>query len=87
MRDLLDQELEEALQLGGVAAQRRRQRRRVDVGCLERAHVELEPVAELLDAAEHAHRVALAEPPVEQLDVVPDPRVDRPDGSTSSSAR
>ena len=78
VRDLLDQELEEALELGGVAAQRRRQRRRVDVGRLERAHVELEPVAELLDPAEHAHRVALGEAPVEQLDVVPDARVDVP---------
>ena len=45
---------------------------------LERAHVELEPVAEPLDAAEHAHRVALAEAPVEQLDVVPDAGVDAP---------
>ena len=43
---------------------------------LERAHVELQPVAELLDAAEHAHRVALAEARVEQLDVVPDARLD-----------
>ena len=78
MRDLAGQELEEALQLVGVAAQRRRQARRVDVGRLERAHVELEPVAEALDAAEHAHRVALAEAPVEQLDVVPDARLDPP---------
>ena len=62
----------------GVAAHRRRQGRRVDVGRLERPHVELEPVAEALDAAEHAHRVALAEAAVEQLDVVPDARVDAP---------
>ena len=53
-----------------------REPRGVDVARLERAHVELEPVAEALDAAEHAHRVALAEAPVEQLDVVPDARVD-----------
>ena len=45
---------------------------------LERAHVELEAVAEPLDAAEHAHGVALAEAAVEQLDVVPDARVDAP---------
>jgi hypothetical protein len=56
-------------------------------GGLERAHVELQPVAELLDAAEHAHGVALGEARVEQLDVVPDARVDPPLGSTSSSAR
>ena len=72
-----DEELEEALQLVGVAAQRRRHRRRVDaVRRLERAHVELERVAELLDASEHAHGVAFAEAPVEQLDVVPDARGD-----------
>ena len=56
-------------------------------GRLERAHVELKPVAELLDAAEHANSVALREPPVEQLDVVPDARSMRPVESTSSSAR
>ena len=59
-----------------VAPHRRRERRRVDVGRLERPHVELQPVAELLDAAEHAHGVALGEAPVEQLDVVPDARLD-----------
>ena len=47
-------------------------------GGLERAHVELQPVAEALDAAEHAHGVALGEARVEQLDVVPDPRLDAP---------
>ena len=45
-------------------------------GGLERAHLELQPVAEALDAAEHAHRVALAEARVEQLDVGPDARLD-----------
>src|SRR4029078_3414816 len=44
----------------------------------ERAHVDLEAVAELLDAPEHPHRVALGEAGVEQLDVVPDPSVDPP---------
>ena len=77
MRDLRDQELEEALQL--VAG--RGARSGVSVAGstsagLERPHVELQPVAEPLDAAEHAHRVALAEAAVEQLDVVPDARVD-----------
>ena len=45
---------------------------------VERAHVELQPVAEPLDAAEHAHGVALGEARVEQLDVVPHARVDPP---------
>ena len=43
-----------------------------------RAHVELEPVAVPLDAPEHANRVALVEPRVEQLDVVPDAPLDAP---------
>ena len=48
------------------------------LGRLERAHLELEPVAEALHAAEHAHGVALAEAAVEELDVVPDARLDLP---------
>ena len=59
----------------------------IDVGRLERAHVELQPVAELLDAAEHAHRVALAEAAVEQLDVLPDARVDRAPSGRRARAR
>jgi uncharacterized protein (DUF1015 family) len=79
MRDLGDEELEKALQLVGVAAHRRGHRSRVDVcSRLERAYVELELVAKLLDPAEHAHRVAFAEARVEQLDVVPHPRRDPP---------
>ena len=78
MRDLSDEKVEKALQLGRVSPQRRRERRRVDLGCLERPDVELEPVAELLDAAEHSHRVALGEAAVEQLDVVPYACVDAP---------
>ena len=87
MGDLGDEKLEEARELVRVAPHRRRQRRRIDVGRFERAHIELQAVAELLDAAEHAHGVAFSEAAVEQLDVVPDPRLDRPVGSTSSSAR
>ena len=62
MCHLRREELEEALQLVRVTADRRRKvsgirfRRR-----LERAHVDLEPVAELLDAAEHAYGVAFGE--------------------------
>ena len=48
------------------------------LGGLQRANLELEPVAEALDATEHADRVALAESAVEQLDVRPDARLDAP---------
>ena len=77
MRDLSGEELEKAVQLVGVSAKPGRKRRRVGVfRGLERAHLELEPVAEALHAPEHAHRVALAEAAVQELDVVPDPRLD-----------
>ena len=77
VRDLAGEELEEAVELVRVAAHRGREARRVGVRRgLDRAHVELEPVAVALDAAEHAHRVALAEARVEQVDVVPDARLD-----------
>ena len=77
MRDLGGEELEEAVELVGVAPQRRNERRRIGVrGGLERAHLHLQAAAEALDPAEHAHGVALREAPVEQLDVVPDARVD-----------
>ena len=76
MRDLACEELEEAVELVAVSANRRGERRRVGLGrLLERAHLDLEPVAEALDPAEHANRVALVEAGVEQVDVVPDPRV------------
>ena len=79
MRDLRGEELEEAVELVGVAAERRRQLRRVGVlGRLDRAHLHLQLPAEPLHAPEHAHRVALAEAPVEQLDVAPDARLDAP---------
>ena len=43
---------------------------------LERADLELEPVAEALDPSQNPHGVALAEPRVEEVDVVPDPALD-----------
>ena len=70
------QELEEAVQLVRVASQPRRQPRRIRVGCLDRADLELEPVVEALDPAEYADGVALREAPIEQLDVVPDSALD-----------
>ena len=48
----------------------------VGLGALDRADVELEAVAELLDAGEHPDGVALAEARVEHLDVAPDAALD-----------
>jgi len=74
---LADEELEEAFELGRVPAQARRQCRRIDPLCrLERPDLDLELVAEPLDASEHADRVARLETSVEQVDVVPDPGAD-----------
>ena len=79
MRDLGGEELEEAVELVGVAAHRRGEAGGVGVRRgLDRAHVELEPVAVALDAAEHPDGVALGEPRVEQVDVVPDASLDAP---------
>ena len=75
--DPVGEELEEAVELVRVAAHRGREAGRVLVrGRLDRPHVELEPVAVALHPAEHAHRVALPEPRVEQVDVVPDASLD-----------
>src|SRR6266545_4050235 len=77
VRDLAGEELQKAVQLVGVAPQRRRELRwiRLRRG-LERPHVYLQSVPELLDTAEHAHGVTFCETRVEQLDVVPDTCVD-----------
>src|SRR6266542_2435019 len=75
--DLPGEELQEAVQLVGVSPERRCERGRVGVRRgLERPDVDLQAVPELLDAAEHPHRVALGEAPVQQFDVVPDACVD-----------
>ena len=75
--DLACQELEETVKLVRVSPERRRERGRIGVGDgLQRSNVELQPVAEALDAAEHAHDVAFAEACVEQLDLLPDAAVD-----------
>ena len=76
MRDLGREELQEAVQLVGVAAERGREAAGPRLGGLDRADLELQAVAEALDAPEHAHGVALGEAPVEQLDVAPDARLD-----------
>ena len=76
MGELGRHELEEAVQLVGVASQPRRQPRRIGVRRLDGADLQLEPVVEALDPAEHADGVSLGEAAVEQLDVVPDPTLD-----------
>ena len=75
VRDLGGEELEEAVELVGIAPKRGRERGRIGIlGSLDRAHLNLELPAEALDAAEHAHGVTFGEALVEQIDVVPDAR-------------
>src|SRR5215211_7762747 len=76
MPELVAEELEEAVELVGVAAQCRGQRGGVGFRRLERADVELEAVAEAVDPPEDADGVSLAEPAVEERDIAPDPRLD-----------
>ena len=77
--DLRDEEVEESLELGHVPSCRGSELRRIGVGRrLDRADLELQAVAVALHATQHAHGVALAEAPVEELDVAPDARVDAP---------
>ena len=78
MGDLGGEEVEEAVELVDVAARLGHELGRVGVRRLERANLELEPIAEALHPAEHPDGVALAEAAVEQLDVVPDARLDAP---------
>src|SRR6266571_3229883 len=76
MRNLACEKLEESVQLGCVAPQRRRELGRIRLSCFHRTDVQLEPVAESLDSPKDAHGIPLAEPAVEQLDVGPDARLD-----------
>ena len=87
MRDLRSQELEVAVQLVHVLLGLGHELGGVGLGGLERADLELEAVAEALHTTEHADGVPLAEPLVQELDVVPDAGLDRAGGSTSSRAR
>src|SRR5262245_45708114 len=76
MCDLRGEELEEAVELLDVAPGLGNEACRVGLCVLERAHLELEPVAKALDTAQDSHRVALAEALIEKVDVVPHARVD-----------
>ena len=79
VRDLPGKELEKPVELVRVTSHCRRERRRVGVGRrLERPHLQLQCAAEPLDTPEHLDRVALVEAPIEQVDVVPDARLDAP---------
>ena len=79
MGDLGGEELEESVELVGVAPERRREGRRVGVrDGLDRAHLYLQLSVEALDATQDPDGVALAEPLVEQLDVAPHARLDAP---------
>ena len=88
MGDLGGEELEEAVELVRIAAERGGQRRGVGVlRGLDRAHLHLQLAAEALDAAEDLHRVALAEALVEQSTSFQTRASTRPLASASSSAR
>ena len=79
MADLGCEELEEAVELVGVPAERRRERS--GVGVLGRFHgtdLHLQLAAEAFHPSEDVYRVSLLEAPVEQVDVVPDPSLDSP---------
>ena len=79
MRDLGGEKLEETVELVGIPPEGRRELGRVGVlRGFHRAHLHLELAAEPLDPPQHAHRVALAEALVEELDVAPDARLDAP---------
>ena len=68
--DLAGEVLEEAVELVDVAVGDREERRRVGLGrALDRPHLDLQLVAEALDAALDAHEVAAVEPAAEQVGV------------------
>ena len=79
MRDLTGEELEKAFELVGIAAHRGCELGRVlAFGGLERADLELQPVAEAIDSPQHTYRVALGEAAVEEVDIAPHPAFDAP---------
>jgi hypothetical protein len=77
VRDLPGEELEESVQLIGIASQCGGQGRGIRLrGRLQCPHVELESVSELLHPPEHADGVPLGKARIQQLDVVPDTCID-----------
>jgi uncharacterized protein (DUF1015 family) len=74
--DLRCEELEEAVELVGVATERGRELGRVGVLCrLDGPDLHLELAAKTFHATEDVHGVAFTEALIEQVDVVPDPRL------------
>ena len=72
MGNLGGKELEEAVELVGIAAERGRELGQICVVYrLDRPHLHLQPSAEAFYASEDPHRVAFAEPLVEKVDVAP----------------
>jgi hypothetical protein len=80
MHDLAAEELEEAVELIGIPSERGSELTGIGVGRLQGPDLELKPVAEAFNPSEHAHRVAFVEARVEQVDVLPDARVDASGG-------
>ena len=79
VRDLGREELEEAVEFVPIPSERRRQSCRIGVvGGLHRPDLDLQSSTESLNSAEHVYGVALVEALIEQLDVVPHPRLDPP---------
>jgi hypothetical protein len=77
MGDLACQELEETVQLVGIASHCGSERAWIRFGGgLQRSYVELKMVTETLDPSEDSYGIALGEARVEQLDVVPHARLD-----------
>ena len=76
VEELAGEEIEEPVELVEVLPRFRNESGRIGVDRLEGANVELEAVAEALDAREHAHRVSFLEAAVEELDVVPNAPLD-----------
>ena len=71
------QKLQEPVKLRRVAAQSRGEIRRIRLlSRLEGTNLQLKPVAEALDATEHANSVPFVEAAVQQLHVGPDPSLD-----------
>ncbi len=77
MRDFTREELEEAVELVRIALERRREIRGIHLRrSLQRAHLHLQPVSVPLNLPEHPDRVAVVEPAVQELHVLPDARLD-----------
>ena len=80
MGEFAREKLEEAVELLDVPASLRDECCRIGLGRLQRPHLELQTVAEALDAPEHPDCVPFPEPLVQEVDVAPHTRVDPPAG-------